>query len=535
MRRLLLSAVLPFLGFGGAQVAQAELLAIGRVSAAGHLSHANSPIDAQIASNKESDGDYRVVLTLPGAFAGATATDFIVNATPHWGTSYDVAVLSNVGNVSGDELTVDFKVEDVEDSTALSSPLPINRAFFFQVYRIPSADTVSSNSDLVFASGTVNASGDLISGVTPEGGTLFASRPASGEYEIMIENPGQFSLDGDLDYVLALSVEGSTHQDEIIRGEVVDTGGDDEVVFGVFVDDAQSTTDDDNPTPANRGFHFIIYRVPQIGETPMVSSRLLVGMARVNGASGFLQASAAGAPDGSVIAERLGEGDYRVTIISPGRFAGKQGGQYSTLAQCYSAVHTDENAVSQASVLDDNTLIVDVATSDIENDGTSSPTPQDRNFSVLVFEAFAARQPDMRIGRKRSVPLMKGDDRYNLNGVGQRINVKTRASGKAGFFFAVENDGNVREGFVVGRRGKVRGLKPKYFRLTGGRANVTSSLKKTGYATSDVLPGERVVFKGLVKRAGNSTARRSKLRLQARLSSTGAIRDVGQVIVKSAP
>ena len=77
-----------------------------------------------------------------------------------------------------------MKTEDLEDATAPNSPDPQNRAFYSQVYRVPAADTVSRNSDLVFTIGAVSSTGDFVSAVAVGGVTVTATRPGTGDYRV---------------------------------------------------------------------------------------------------------------------------------------------------------------------------------------------------------------------------------------------------------------------------------------------------------------------------------------------------------------
>lgn len=531
--RALIPGLLAVSGF--ATEARADLIAIGRVSTTGILSREASPIGAGFVVNKGGDGEYEIILNATGAFAGTSGTDYIVNLTTSDVGSDDEMALGNVSVTSDDEISIDVRMEDLEDAVAPNSPQPRNRAFYFQVYRIPGDNFVSPDSNLVFATGLVDTGGNIVSAVAAEGGSVTASRPATGEYEITVSDPGAFPTDDAQDYVIACSVDLASHSDEAIRAGIASVASDDEVVFQVNIDDVQSTADDDNHDPANRSFSFVIYRVPQPEEDMGSASQLLVGMARVNGASGFLQASASGLPNGSVVSGRQGEGDYTVTITAPGQFAGKQFGDYAALVQCYSAVHDDEIPTARAIVQDDDTLIVHVTTSDVEVDGTNAATPQDRNFSILVLETFSDAQPDMLIGRKRSYTKMKGNDRYNKSGSGQRIRLKTSTSGKARSYFAVQNDGNGQDDLKIRRRGGWRNVRPKVFRLTDGRKNVTGKVKSSGFIVDGVKPGELIRFQKKTKFRGTSTTVRSNVKVQSISGRDPGQRDVAALRLKRVP
>ena len=522
--RALIPGLLAVSGF--ATEARADLIAIGRVSTTGILSREASPIGAGFVVNKGGDGEYEILLHASGAFAGTSGTDYIVNLTTSDVGSDDEMALANVSVTSDDEISIDVRMEDLEDAVAPNSPQPRNRAFYFQVYRIPGDNFVSPDSNLVFATGLVDTGGNIVSAVAAEGGSVTASRPATGEYEITVSDPGAFSADDAQDYVIACSVDLASHSDEAIRAGIASVASDDEVVFQVNTDDVQSTADDDNHDPASRSFSFVIYRVPQPGEDMVSASQLLVGMARVNGASGFLQASASGLENGSVVSGRQGEGDYTVTITAPGQFAGKQFGDYAALVQCYSAVHDDEIPTARAIVQDDDTLIVHVTTSDVEVDGTNAATPQDRNFSILVLETFSDAQPDMLIGRKRSYSKMKGKDRYNTNGRGQRIRLKVKPGKRTKSFFRLENDGNIQDDLLARRKGSWRRVKPKIYCLTGGKRNVTGKMKSSGFIGTELKPGEHLLFQSRMKFRGSSTASRTKVRFQGLSTRDLSRRDV---------
>lgn len=516
--------------FAAAVSARADLVALGRVDSGGTLSREASPIGAVIGSTRPDTGEYEVTVTAAGAFVGANDQSFAVNAVVDENSSNDEGVVFHVSSVSDDEIVVRFNVSDLEDATGTSVHEARDRSFFFQIHRIPADGAISDSSPGVFAVGSVASDGTLEGGVAVEGGAVSATRNAEGDYLVTVTAPGRFATDAEEDYVLGLTVAAFTHTDELVRGGVHSVASDDEVVFRIRTDDAQNESDDDNPDPQDSRFYFVVYRSSL--STP---SRLAVAAARVNGATGVLQAAATSLPGGGVASFRSGEGEYLLEISAPGAFAGKATEDYVVLLQCRSALHVDESVAGEVFVIDQDNLGISVDTSDLETAGSNLPMEQDRDFSVLVLESSQVSRSDLRIGRKRPVHTMRGNDRYNSTGNGQRVSAISRKGKEARYFFALENDGNVTDDLRVRARGSFRGTQSRFFRLTGGRRNVTGKMKTSDFVNPGTTVGERIVFLGRTKFLANSSRGQARWKIRSRGGIAAESRDTADVKVLRRP
>ena len=126
---------------------------------------------------------------------------------------------------------------------------------------------------------------------------------------------------------------------------------------------------------------------------------------------------------------------------------------------------------------------------------------------------------------------MKGDGVYNNSGANQQAKLKLvgRKTGKV--FFAIENDGTVRDRVQIRSKGGGRDLKEKYFRIDGGRRNITGNVLRSGYTQLDIYPGETVRFQGKIKYRITDRRKRKKVRLSTDSLQPGAPGDTVRVKV----
>jgi len=516
------ACLLPLCGFA---IAQDTLVAYGIVEFDGTFNSHYNAVGGDIVVNKGVVGIYEIEITSPGAFVGATTDDFHVGLTIRNSISNHDAAAADVSFVDANTLTVDVYIADLEDAGNLSNPEARDLPFFFQIYRIPAGGVANPTSTGVLASGRVGTGGSLLGGVNAFGAGISAIRPATGEYELTVSGAGMFAGDTIDDYSLALTVNGNFNDDELIRGRASDDSSDDEIVFDIFIDDAQDTFNDNTSVPANNAFSFVIYRVPTATSPLPPASALLGLLARMDGTTGDLLSSATSFPGASIVPERTEIGDYLLTISAPGAFANRTVSDYSLQLQINDGNISDEFSSGRISLVDSSTMTVEVYVSDVEQD-TEFGTPRDNDFSVLIMNAFTEVQSDMLVGKKISVATMIGEDVYSLAPGNQRLRVRSKKSGRARFYFGAENDGNLTRAIAVGSVGKIKGVMAKFFLLSGGRSNVTAAIKSTSFALPGMAPGTNALFEAKTKPKKRSNKKKAKIRLQGIDVTSGAAQDL---------
>lgn len=154
-------------------------------------------------------------------------------------------------------------------------------------------------------------------------------------------------------------------------------------------------------------------------------------------------------------------------------------------------------------------------------DNGSVPTEVDdmdqRGFDRVVngtvdigaTERMLEQQPDLRIGKKKSEGTHKGDDLYTSSGSGQVQKVKPKDKKTEKVYTSIQNDGDYDSILLQSTPGKKKGLSFKTYRLTGGRTNVTASLKAAGYDLGDVRFGEVILFETKVKNKSGDTLKKT--------------------------
>ncbi len=143
--------------------------------------------------------------------------------------------------------------------------------------------------------------------------------------------------------------------------------------------------------------------------------------------------------------------------------------------------------------------VLDMENNDITPGGNGSDPI---SFTTSVF------QPDMRVGNKGNPATHRGNNIYNLSGGGQLMPLKLKGTRAGKLYFSIENDGDADDGH------RFRGTKAKrssfksvnYYRLSGGRANVTGAAIRSGFLHSNVTPGSIVSYQIQAKAKGKKKA-----------------------------
>lgn len=506
-----------------AATAQDSVVAIGKVSSAGAVTNSSNTVGGVVTATRPSVGQYFIDITSTGAFAGTDADDYVVNVGVEGSISGDVTALATVPAPTNDVLTIEVNLQSVEDSSTLNLAEARNNGFFFVVHRIPSSGAIDSGSRYLFATGRAGSGGGVTGGISPEGATVSGTRNGAGDYLLTVSKPGAFTGDSVNDYVILVTPDGLGPQDKIIRGDGDTAVSDDEIVFNVRVDDGQDETNDDSVIPTDRAYQFTIYRVAADPQPVLPASKLLRAIGKVDGSTGDLVKGASCFPGATVTGTRTGEGDYEILIEAPGQFVDSVSNEMVVqLLPEYTGVE-DEVAAGRATVVDADTLRIDVGLADLETPGTDGPNAQDRDFFFVLHEAAAAPNSDLHIGRKRNLSKMKGDGRYNLNAAGQKLRVKSKGAA-ARYFFALENDADVVDTLQLRQKGKIKGVKPKFFRLSGGRKNVTAKVKSVGLEVDDMRPDKVILFQVKTRFLSDDT-RKGKIRLGSSSQLDAAKRD----------
>lgn len=503
-------------------VAADNIVALGRVASAGALLNSGNTVNGVVTSTNNGTGDYTVEVIAPGAFTGASVNDFIPQVTVNSTASGDETVKAHVVSVTDDIVSMNVHIDDVEDLTNPDLFLPINMGFYFTLYRVSGVATAGAGTRFLLGAGVVSSAGGLSSGAGVDGIVITTIQNATGDYSVTLSKSGAFSGDVNSDYVLSLSVRGSGTQDEVVRGGVSDTGSNDQVVFNVHTDDPQANPDASIAVPISRAFCFSVYKIAPM--TGLPASQLLVALARVN-STGTLLSIPTAIDGGAINVVQDGVGDYHLTIVSPGAFAGRFENEFVAHVSLNQNNTADENIIGIVTLPDSNTLRVDINTNDVEQSGQISGVPTNVGFFLSVFDAKAVHQPDLRIGEKRSLTKMKGNDRYNSSGGGQQTKVKLQSTSRKKYFFALENDGNVSGSVRIKEKGAGKTVRTNYFNITNGRKNVSAKLRKAGHIEESVSPDAMVRYEGRVKYLSNNKRPGRKIRLMGTSLSNPSAHD----------
>lgn len=523
------------LGFTHTATAQETLIAAGNINASGDVGISTSPIGATVSSTRNGvgSGSYDIQIDSIGAFASNTEDDFLIEVGIERGDLLnDNGVTAEVKSVNADQLVIDVQVADYEDLSSNVSSEARDEDFYFVIRRITAGQTsFVGDSRHLLAIGTVDTDGTLLASFGVDGVNATSQKNAEGDYTVTLSKPGGFVGDSSQDYLFLATPIDSGSQDQIISADVGNNGTstDDAVVFAVRTTDVQDNPNADVGVAEDENFGFVVYALNAASEAGSPDSRLIAMMASV-APNGDLVRGASSHSGGSVTSTRVGAGRFDVDFVSAGAFAGKSAEDYIGIATVRTASLQDRQANVLVEIVNPSLLRVNVAINDLEQDATSIGDPEDDDFYVTLFDTDPAFQPDLRIGRKRNLTKMKGNNRYNNSGGGQGIKVKLPGARQKKYFFAVENDGRSIDDFRVKEKGAGSEIKSRYFRLTGGRQNVTARIRTNKEVASDVEPGDIVLFQSRLRYRSSLGTPRRKIKLLGR-SIANFSRDTVKAIV----
>lgn len=136
--------------------------------------------------------------------------------------------------------------------------------------------------------------------------------------------------------------------------------------------------------------------------------------------------------------------------------------------------------------------------------------------SGALYRYTFGYQPDLLIGKtKRNV---KGGDRYNNSGAGQRIKIRSR--GRIRYSFQAQNDGSLPDRLHLKSRRKSK--KFRYRIKKAGAGNVAGALARGNYRSSLLFPGEMETFRVVAKPRG----RNRKVRRETNLIRSRSLQNV---------
>lgn len=502
---------------------QENTIALGRISSAGDLQGSANPIGATISSTRPSPGRYEITVDAPGAFTGDGVGDYLVQAMVRTVGLTDRACASEIISVTADSLVASVYISDMEDNADLDAPEPANISFQFVIHRLRSGGSVNANSRYLYATGSVTNNGFLKLGVAADGAVVSATQNGAGDYRVAFDQTGSFVGQNLSDFIIVLSSGSSgSFSDNVLSGAPSSINND-HFEFTVRSADVQNASDV-NPEAEDEEFHFLVYRMTDAESTGKAGSRLLLGMASVQGDNGILRRGATSIPGAFLTSSRSGIGRYSLVLNAPGRFAGKTLDDFIVLSNINAPDFSDHSIIAEPFLISPDALTIAIRTNDLEVNGQLLAVAADSDHFITIHEAAPTTRPDAITGKSPSLTKMRGDNRYNAGGAGQRLRLRTTGAGKIRYHAAAQNDGNVVHALRF--RGKIgAGLrKTRCYRISGGKTNVTASFRTTGDLVSDVRPAAATLYRFESTLPADSTRSRTTVR-----SSTTALAAPGLV------
>lgn len=523
--------VLSVLGGASRLDAQESLVALGNVSGTGTLNSSANTVGAVVASSRTATGDFLVTVTAAGAFAGATAADFLVETAIRSTGSGDIVSNAAVSAVDDDVLTVRVRTADVESAASPNLAVAANANFAFAIRRVNSASlTAVGDSRFLVAAGHVSLGGSLVGGFGVGGVVPTTLRADAGDYFLTLTKAGAFQGDGLFDYVVLLSAVGSANADEAVRGGVSSVSSDDSVTINIHTDDVQ-TSGGDSGSPVSTAFVFAVYRLEAGGATGAPTSRLNAALASIStgGDKVFAQSVFPGAV---ALSSRPATGHYEVDFIAANAFGSVSPNRFVPLVGLNSATLRDELIKANVSIPDANTLRVSVFIDDVQEGAASQGVATNAAFFLSLVDTAPVMGHDLTISPKKAPSAFRGAGILNATGVGQTIRLPLVRTKVRKVFFASKNIGRSVDDLRV--KGQAIGgpLDSRFFLTTAGRRNVTSQVKIGAVASQGVRPGETAAFEGRIRYKKAARTPKIEARLRAISASKPAFVDVARLRVE---
>ncbi len=397
---------------------QDGIIALGIVNSDTSIFQSFNTVGGTVTVTKQTTGYYILSLEAANAFSTLDFSDLYIHVTQL--NTPNVAAKATISSKT--ESVVRFQVftDHLEDNSSLSSSTPTDAPFTFAIFRSPS----SGASRYLAATGTVNADGTLAGGTAIGNYTLSSEKTAPNDYFLKLTKPEGFqpgAAEDNTMYIIQVASVGAGPDDEtfisyplpVINGEKG---------FQVSSKDQQAGSDPGDPTDG-QPFYFNIYRVDPSQIEVQARSKLLVALARVK-FDGTLNSNPNPMPGTTVSSTRDSPGNFFVTIHSPGRFAGYSSTDLSLQLSHDFANNSDKIIIGNITVIDDDNVFVHVSPNDVQQSGNGTGVPSSSGFFLLLTDAKGSIQPDLRIGEKRNLSRMKGDNRINNSGNGQQTKLE---------------------------------------------------------------------------------------------------------------
>jgi hypothetical protein len=238
------------------------LLASGVVNSAGALVRSLGIDGITVSSSREGLGNYTVSLNRPGTFIDDSTISYVLLLqSTSVGGDQDQGVRGLIESVnSHDEVVFRVGIEDLQDDTNHDFAFPVDRHFFFTVYRIPSSPSNAlPDSKLFLFAAKVDINGNILSASSAEeNANISSSRVFQGAYVVSITRPGLFASPTPPTIIVHSQVNHSLISDEVSIASFVisdeNTG-----TASITINDVESAGQTAG-VPEDRAFSVLVYR-----------------------------------------------------------------------------------------------------------------------------------------------------------------------------------------------------------------------------------------------------------------------------------
>lgn len=300
--------------------------------------------------------------------------------------------------------------------------------------------------------GWIHSSGAVIGGWSPVG-TISTSRPNTGEFHITINAPGEFTGAGIGDFLPQATTRIGAASDRALTGEVISVS-DDAVTAVFYLSDIEDSANPSGPEPVNYSFQFALLRFPAGTSAVPAASRYLLATGSI-ASNGTLKRAATS--DGSNLeVNRVGEGDYHLTLSKTGAYAGFGLEDFYPFATSGNQSNVQDNLpVGTADSKSNDHVLIQFRTADVQNASNDNPEAEDDEFHFTIYRAGGPSPATAESSLLLAMASVQGN-----NGL-----LRRSAISLPGANLAVERTGSGRYRFTLSAPGRFAGKSMEDFAM----------------------------------------------------------------------
>ena len=483
-----------------------SLVALGSVDEDGTLLNHQLLPEGMLTCEREQEGQYKI--TIQSDEINRLLGAYTISATPKDNLLGDTIAMGLNSSSGLGGLAFTIFTREAETAASPDSSVAADQAFYFVIRQLPTrTQTLDRDTPFLAAIGETNTGSNSVNAFGVNGIVVEGQNLNGGVQALTLTKPGAFTNDTVDNFVFEATIRNEFVNDETVRG-IVSTVTDNAVTILVSTDDVQDDANSELPTTTARDYSFAVYHISDSERNRPAASKLLLSSLTAS-SNGSVSSDYSAHVDANfaINAARTSTGRYVIFYTRTGFFQGRTEDQFLPLA-FVQGFPSDSVLSYDKSITSDHTLRLEIQVQDVEVTGDGFGERSNQDFSVNLFDLAPTFQPDTRVGKRRNLFSMRGNNIYNGSGAGQTQRVRVKGKKSARVYFAVENDSQSTDTSALRGIARRRFIKQKHFQLTGGRTNVTGALRIGVLRTPALRPGQAYLLESQIKAKRKSQSRR---------------------------